>query len=154
MKTKEQFEKIIAEAQAGIDALSDEIVDEYWYIGDAGQAYSGSRSYRPEPYVSRLAVGNVYATIELVKKALARLKAKSKVYARIAELNRLEGREQGFITGRDNYAFILARYADSVESTSWSRTAQNHDHERYGSDATIDTVIAELEPEIRLMLGG
>ena len=155
MKTKEYFEKIRAEAQAGIDALvSDEIVDRYWFLSDLGRVIAGSRMLDPKAYEARLSMGNVYTTSELAVEARVRQKAKTKVYARIKELNKLEGREPGFIAGRDNYTFILARYTDSVERTAWCRSAQAHGHERYASAETIDTVVAELEPEIRLMLGG
>jgi len=154
VKTKEQFEKIIKEAQAGIDALSYEIVDTYEYIGDTGLVQVGFRKSFPESYQQRLAIGNVYATKELANKALARLKAKTKVYARIKELNKLEGREQGFIYGGNNYTFVLSHLVNSVLCTYWCRTVVAHEHERYGSAATIDTVRDELEPEIRLMLGG
>ena len=95
-----------------------------------------------------LAMGNVYPTHKAAEAARDRQLATVKVLRRIAELNAAEGWVADWSDEcQEKHSAMMDNFQNVV------RSKQVVPSEWYGSKRTIESVIAELGPEIRLMLG-
>lgn len=98
----------------------------------------------------RYQLGNYYQTEEEAELASKKLFATQRLKDRIAELNALEGREQGFLKKGVNSVF----YYDSDTGLSWIEVdVVLHEPWCYGSDETMEIVINEMASDILLYLG-
>lgn len=161
MNRIEELEKVIAKAQAELEALRvggkglrwrAEVAGEYWVINDLGEIGS-LPDYHDKYDDVRYSIGNYFQTKEEAHRSLKRMIATQQLKDRIAELNAQQGwvaSFEGLLQG--NWIPFFNARNGVIESKELFYFLQTP-IELYGSLETIETVIKEMPEQIKLWLG-